>query len=330
MNSIRIAFLLLVFPLWVRADDTLMTLGAGGLQPVKATQISMQSEDLEISVHQIRVRFVFRNDSDKDIESLVAFILPGLNGGDLFNTPISIPKENAWNFMDFHVTEHEKEIATKIEARAVDGERDITEHLRSLGLSPMPFPDVVAANIKKLPLANRNQLKKEGLITNDESPSDEPEKYWWATWTMNVRYYWTQRFPARSTVELVQTYRPIVGGTYLPYGSDVREYLNPYCGRIEALRQIAAFLKNHPVKQQGDNYLGEHTVDYVLTTAHNWAGPIGHFRLSVVTDTSEDILVTCMPGLKRVSPTRYELTKDNFRPTGDLKLLILQQWKDQQ
>ena len=38
----------------------------------------------------------------------------------------------------------------------------------------------------------------------------------------------------------------------------------------------------------------------------------------------DDMVVTCMPGLKRVAPARYELARSNFRPDRELDVLILQ------
>src|SRR5690242_21667847 len=83
------------------ADDTIATLAAGGLVPVKSTQIVMESEDLQISVHKITVRYVFRNTRDKDIDALVEFPLPDLPGGIGFFGNVDIPDKGSLNFVDF-------------------------------------------------------------------------------------------------------------------------------------------------------------------------------------------------------------------------------------
>jgi hypothetical protein len=70
--------------------------------------------------------------------------------------------------------------------------------------------------------------------------------------------------------------------------------------------------------------LSERRIDYILTTANNWAGPIHNFSLSVVAASPNDVVQTCLAGLTRVSPTRYELVRPDFRPTSDLHLLLLQ------
>jgi hypothetical protein len=58
--------------------------------------------------------------------------------------------------------------------------------------------------------------------------------------------------------------------------------------------------------------------------ANDWNGPIKRFHLVINSDSPQDIVLTCTPGLKRRGPTRYELTRSNFRPKSDLKLLIPQ------
>lgn len=69
--------------------------------------------------------------------------------------------------------------------------------------------------------------------------------------------------------------------------------------------------------------LWENRVAYILTTANNWSGPIGRFHLTVTTTSPEDLLLTCMDGLKQVTPTEWELVRERYRPTGELELLIL-------
>lgn len=48
------------------------------------------------------------------------------------------------------------------------------------------------------------------------------------------------------------------------------------------------------------------------------------FHLVVDSDSPDDIVVTCMPDVKKVSPTRYELNLLSFHPGRELDLIILQ------
>ena len=318
----RIFLMLLAFVvlavITANADDTRATLAAGGLVPVRTTQIVMESEDLQISVHKITVRYIFRNTSPKDIDALVEFPLPDLEGGD-FQGPIDIPDEKRLNFVDFTVSCNGKPVAIRMEARAFFKNSDVTALLHAAGLPVSVQYDTALAAIEKLAPAKREQLSREGMIYQLGFQD------WYADWTERVKFYWRQRFPANKDIVLVQSYRPVVGGSYIG-GTDNGSYIvKPYCGGPDAIRRIA-HVKHllHPTDSENYVNMFENDIDFILTTGNNWSGPIRHFRLLVNSDSRLDIVLTCMPGLKRIGPTRYELTRTNFHPSSDLKLLILQ------
>jgi len=62
------------------ANDTLVRIGAGGITFVKSEDIRMLEEVLHISMKQVKVKYRFVNESDKDIHATVAFPLPAPNG----------------------------------------------------------------------------------------------------------------------------------------------------------------------------------------------------------------------------------------------------------
>lgn len=274
----------------------------------------MESEDLEISVHKITVRYVFRNTTSKDVDALIEFPLPGLNGGSL----AVIPDEKRLNFVDFRVSCNGKPVATRMEARAFFKGRDVTARLRADGLPISVRYRPVLSAILKLAPARRKQLEKEEMIWQLNT------NVWIAGWTERVKFYWRQRFPANRNVVLVQSYRPIPGGGAIYADDDGSLTVKPYCGGANALRRVAQTKQLFHPKSSADAIMAENDIDFILTTGNDWSGPIRHFRLIVRGDSPLDIVLTCMPGLKRIGPTRYELTRTNFHPKSDLKLLILQ------
>ena len=286
--------------------------------PVRTTQIVMESEDLQISVHKVIVRYVFRNTSPKDIDALVEFPLPDLESGD-FQGPIDIPDEKRLNFVDFRVSCNGKPVAARMEARAFFKNRDVTPLLHAAGLPVSVLDEIFSSAIQNLTDAKFKELEREGLIELTDSNG------WEAGWIERVKFYWRQRFPAHSDIVLVQSYRPVVGGSYIGGADDGSYIVKPYCGGPDAIRRIAQ-VKHllHPTDSENYVNLFEDDIDFILTTGNNWSGPIRHFRLLVKSDSRQDIVLTCMPGLRRIGPTRYELTRTNFHPASDLKLLILQ------
>src|SRR5260370_36789263 len=77
------------------ANDSTAELATGGLKFLTSPDIEMRSEELFISVPQIRVRYHFFNTSAKDIKTLVAFPMPDItnpNNDDLLGIPSTIPE----------------------------------------------------------------------------------------------------------------------------------------------------------------------------------------------------------------------------------------------
>ena len=72
----------------------------------------------------------------------------------------------------------------------------------------------------------------------------------------------------------------------------------------------------------------QRTVEYILTTGANWAKPIGDFRLVVDKGKPGNLVSFCGEGVRKISPTQFEMRKRNWRPTRDLEVLILEPRRD--
>jgi hypothetical protein len=105
--------------------------------------------------------------------------------------------------------------------------------------------------------------------------------------------------------------------------SDHPSTAKEHCVGKEDLAKIREYKGRHPVKSQDDFVLWENRIQYILTTAKNWSGPIRNFHLTIATESPEDLVMTCMGGLTRTSPMRYEMNRTNYTPTNDLDLLVL-------
>jgi hypothetical protein len=68
----------------------------------------------------------------------------------------------------------------------------------------------------------------------------------------------------------------------------------------------------------------ERRVRYILTTGGNWRSPIGDFRLVVDKGRPENLVSFCGSGLRRISPTQFEMRRRNWRPDRDLAVLIVE------
>ena len=73
----------------------------------------------------------------------------------------------------------------------------------------------------------------------------------------------------------------------------------------------------------GKSYLFERWIDYVLVTGGNWAGGrIGDFRLVVDKGDPKALVSFCANGVKKISPTQFEVRKKDFKPIRDLNILL--------
>lgn len=144
------------------ANDTMSTLGAGGLIFIETEDVKMASEDLYVSPDQIRVKYEFTNNTDKDVETLVAFPLPDIKGdGDFM---VSIPTENTKNIFGFETLFEGKPVAAELHQYAFATNLDYTKYLLDLGVPLTPFGEATQQAIDKLTDAQKIDMFKHGLV----------------------------------------------------------------------------------------------------------------------------------------------------------------------
>lgn len=322
--ALRIALLLtLSLVVSTRANDTLVTLGAGGLVPAKSSSIVMESEKLRITLKQITVDYVFRNTGSQDVDAVVAFPLPELDGATLEVSPIELPSKDPLNFISFKVLVDGKKMSPMVEIRSFKKDEDITERLRSLGLPVSVLDPHMKAALQKLPKVQLSQLEQDGLIVVEQTETGgKAGNRIWPWWQTRIQFYWTQHFPANSTVRVSHSYLPVVGGSYIDDdGSHIAER---YCGTETTLERIKELKAKLPKGEVPEFNLQWRSLRYILTTANNWSGPIRHFHLEIDSDAPGEVLLTCTPSVKQTSGTRYELDATDFRPDRNLDIVIIQ------
>lgn len=320
----RLSLLCLVLPLLAapaRANDTSAALAAGGLEFKRSDAVEMRSEDLFISMDQVRVRYVFRNKTKKDVTLHVAFPLPELKA-DMQESPLNIPDAGETNFVGFKTLVDGKAIGLKTDRQARFKGKDVTSILVVAGAPLNPLLPGFSDRIAKLPEAERAKLIKQGLIGQDQIDQGKGwEPYYRPTWDLSTTYYRDQTFPAGKDVVVEHSYRPVVGGTVMPVMASVetwkverKRYQRSYC--IDEAFEAAGHALN-PEKTQ------ERWISYVLKTGANWAGPIGDFRLVVDKGAAENLVSFCGDKVKKISPTQFEMRAKSFTPRQNLNVLIL-------
>jgi hypothetical protein len=309
-------------------NDSTAELAAGGLVLTKSPAIEMRSEDLFISAKQVRVRYRFANTSPKDVTVTVAFPMPDITTEGI-DDMLSIPTQSPTNILGFSTVVDGKPVAAQVEQRVVKKGVDRTAYLRSLGVPLAPHLASTNKRLDRLPQATRDALVAKGLAVVDEygDSADAMKKHWEATWTLKTTYFWKQTFPAGREIVVEHRYTPSVGesaGTgwgSSSYAEDPGYAARRahYCVDDDFLASVAKS------KKPGEDYssLSEQRIEYILTSGANWKAPIGDFRMVVDKGAPANIVSFCGDGVRKISPTEFEVRHTNFAPKRDVSIVIL-------
>ncbi len=313
------------------ANDSMAELGTGGLILSRSDVVSMDSEDLFISRDKVTVDYVFHNSSDADVDTIVAFPLPDIVGHPYEMPAIPDPNDN---FLAFEVSVDGQPVKAELEQRAFAVGVEVTDELKAQNVPFYPFGNAVIAALEKLPQQVADDWVARGIIMISEYDDGsgwkrERTPYW----RLGSTYWWRASFPAGKQVHVSHRYKPSVGGTVGlrffhdgKFQDDYATYKTRYCmdGAFEnAVRKAA---KKSPY---GYPNLYESRLSYILTTGGNWAlGMIGKFRLTIDKGTADNLVSFCGTNVRKVGPTTFEMTAEDFYPQRDIDILILERPDD--
>jgi hypothetical protein len=297
------------------ANDSTAEKVAGGLVLTRTAAIDMVSEDLFISPERVRVAYVFRNRTNAPVRTTVAFPLPDRDLGEMHFSDTAYPGE-------FRTTVDGRAVTMQVERRALLNGVDHSALLAGLGVPIQtgdPDSNVIERALGRLRPADRQRLQDMGLIATDDGV--------YPLWTVKETYYWDQVFPAGRDLNVQHSYRPGVGGS-VAVNLGIPSYRNSAEGRAEQRRFctdsgfFAGLERMRGTVRNDGIFATEQRLGYVLTTGGNWRSPIGSFHLVVDKLNPNAVMSFCETGVRRISPTRFEVRHRNWRPTQDLHILI--------
>lgn len=279
---------------------------------------------LYISADEIRVHYIFRNRTPQDVQTVVAFPMPDRDLSGEYYGDVAYPS-------GFHTRVEGRPVASKIERKALVKGRDYSELLHLLGvpIAPEAIRDATRA-MDGLRRADKKRLQAIGAASEEEYDDDGKgtKNHLVPLWTVNESYYWTQRFPAGRDVAIDHRYRPGAGGsvdTPIAFkefrNTDSKGTIRRYCIDSEFLAAVDRLSLRH---QTPGPAMPDKRIDYVLTTGANWRSPIGEFRLVVDKGKPGNLVSFCETGVRKISPTQYEVRHRNWRPTRDFHVLIIE------
>ncbi|MDK4743658.1 DUF4424 domain-containing protein [Rhizobium sp. CNPSo 3464] len=315
------------------ADDSSATLGTGGLVLQKTDKIALVSEDLYLSPKGIRISYRFRNLTNADYATTIAFPMPAFPGGGSNSTTV-VPDPASDNFMKFKTVVDGQSVPSKLEQRAflvADGQPDkeITDKLKALHISLVPTAEATEATISHLSNAQRKELVDAGIFDAGEGDYTGQPATLYPLWTLRSKYWRPQIFPKGKDMIVEQSYVPVVGSqSTLSLGSpdmdsdQLKHYRDTFCTDetfLKAARSLHKKLDDaNPTVQAFEQYLS-----YVITSGGNWAGPIADFKLIVDKGDPKTLVSFCGDGVKKISPTQFELDIKNYAPKRDIDVLLL-------
>lgn len=271
IRNLSLLLLSALFPFYLYADDGAASIAEGGIIAMKREpRIVMAKEVLQISPSKVTVDYDFRNDSDEDITTTVAFPIPGYR--------MTADWRVNQGFDDFQLWIDGEKGVFRTEARAFLGDKEYTKLLTSLSVDVGTFGHSTdydqSPDIQKLSPGNRQQLVRLGLI--DADYDGRRDKNGAPNWRVAKKYYWEQVFPAHKMIHIRHEYSPVLGWTgsiRLGWGTN---FDNQWAaGEIKSfcvdsgLRDVLQRMVN---SKEGD--APYEYVDFILTTANTWKTPI--------------------------------------------------------
>lgn len=313
----------------VYANDSEAELATGGLILRQSDSISLESEDLYISPDEIRVRYIFRNPTSSDFKTIVAFPLPDADYGMLAQDEWLriIPVQHDETIFPFSTKVDGKAVQLTTELRAFIGEKEITAQLKKLQLPLLLGADRGAflERVNGLPSEVKKSLLDDKIILRDTSLSED----FLPLWRTKITILREQVFPANKDISVEHTYSPITGGTIgnwrMPNSSDSvvpESYWKTYC--IDDAFVTGVMKRINRARAAGEDLMTRDLwLSYILTSGANWAGPIKKFTLTVDKKSTDSQVSFCESNVVKISPTRFQVTKMNFTPSEDLKILFV-------
>ncbi len=287
-------------------------IAANGIIVKDESNIQIEKEYLYICNSRIDVSYIFRNNSDKDIVTEVAFPIPKhkYSPGGHIKYPVH---------GDFKVFVNGNEVKYETVTRALFKDVDYTALLSGMKISFMDFGNCNHF-FEKLSKVDQKKLLDLGLMV-DDGLSIDPQ------WSVETTYYWKQTFPAKSVINIKHTFKPNVfselyyfqTGRSFEAEKEVSDLANQFCLDSEQIEWL---------KSTGGGFHHEQ-VDYILTTANHWKKPIKEFHIVIEESTRplKEKASTCFErkNIKKTGPTRYEATLLDFIPDKEIEVNFLWQ-----
>lgn len=294
------------------------TVGAGGLLFDTGESVEIVSQEVYVSRQAVRLRYVLRNRTAREVTIPFAFPLPD-------RTAERDARELRWP-ADFRTSVDGAPVTLQPQRRALVAGQDHSELLTRLGV-PLSHLDAgyepVQRALAALPRDEQARLAALGLVEIFEPQGGPPQLT--PLWVVRETWQWQQAVPAGRDLVVEHGYTPGLAGA-VNVGMSAEAIRNSEAGQAQVRRYCIddAFLAGMdrlaaPDPQGDDPAIAETW----LTFDHGSGTTVGEYRLVVDRGDERTLASFCGDGATPVGPTQVELRRTNWRPAGELHVLFL-------
>ena len=166
-----------------------------------------------ISLDKVTVDYVFKNQTDKDVETLVAFPMPDIDG-TIYDRPY-IPDDAVGQFPRLRGDGRRQGGEADAGAEGLCASASMSASCSRRNNVPVnPFTQPVFTALEALSEETAQDWINRGLIFIDSYDDGSGWKnVRTPLWSLKSTYWWNSTFPAGKEVKVSHRYKPSVGGT---------------------------------------------------------------------------------------------------------------------
>lgn len=294
------------------------TIHIAGLNFQRNDHIQIVSEELEISTTAIRVKYLYRNTLNKDVNLILVSPAPILTADPMIR--LGRGPENTMQLDSLRTSVNGKQIGVQISRSFVFKGQDITKQLRNLGLSDHQIFNQrfdCLTGLTEFPEAQDNirpacGFTKEQNAAIKKLSSDRKSN--WEDVKIQEIGYWEQKFNAGEVIEVSHEYKPF--NDFDPV--DISSYAGKELIDSEVCLDSAtrkAVLRNYSSESANPEHHDLYVAGFKYTggTEQYLNTPISDFKLILSKANSADLISLCFPGkAKKTSETKIEFVQKNY------------------
>lgn len=300
-------------PAFASSYEPTTELPMGSLAFASNGMVAIEREDVVIGIDKVRLSFLLRNVTARDIILPMAFSLPDIDMLELDGAAVAVPaydNQNPTNFLGFWTMIDGKAVSPTVNARAlVLGVSDVTRVLGESDLPLYPFAPEMADKISQLKPDVRANLIGRGVLNGMVDPPAP-------AWTLRTGFHWPVAIAADKSTTIQHGYKPILGSDAWSAELSV-DLAERYCIPAEVVSRLNARL------EAGDAPI-VYWMSYEPGAKSHMKGRAAVFNLTLEKPSEQGAVATCFRGLKQGASAAIEWSARDYHQSDDIHILFVE------